>query len=164
MGVTSQRPMSGARSSALASPPRTSTRSGTCTTMSSGGSASSYLRWGRGRGKGTHCIVSPTLGTSSVCTCVCVCVVCVCMHAGSHLPLLSSHPTLPPSPPQLTTLELQCVSPKLLECRDLELAVPGTYSPASQTVSNQQVLPTLQVITSKQQLRKLRICGGCHCT
>ena len=162
MGVTSQRPMSGARSSALASPPRTSTRPGTCTTTSSGGSASSYLRWGQGRGSGIHCLVSPT-STNSVCTCMCVCVVCVCI---SHLPLLSPHPTppLPPSPPQLTTLELQCVSPKLLECRDLELAVPGTYSPASQTVSIQQVVPTLQVITSKQRPRKLRICGGCHCT
>ena len=63
--------------------------------------------------------------------------------------------------PQLTTLELQCVSPKLLECRDLELAVPGTYNPASQTVSIQQVVPALQVITSKQRPRKLRICGGC---
>ena len=68
---------------------------------------------------------------------------------------------LPPTSPQLTTLELQCVSPKLLECCDLELAVPGTYNPASQTVSIQQVVPALQVITSKQRLRKLRICGGC---
>ncbi|XP_015759867.1 PREDICTED: serine/threonine-protein kinase mTOR-like [Acropora digitifera] len=31
--------------------------------------------------------------------------------------------------PQLTSLELQYVSPKLLMCRDLELAVPGTYEP-----------------------------------
>ena len=49
----------------------------------------------------------------------------------------------------------ECVSPKLLECRDLELAVPGTYNPTSQTVSIQQVVPTLQVITSKQRPRKL---------
>ncbi|KAI7751842.1 hypothetical protein M8C21_030977, partial [Ambrosia artemisiifolia] len=27
----------------------------------------------------------------------------------------------------LTTLDLQSVSPKLVECRDLEIAVPGTY-------------------------------------
>lgn len=31
--------------------------------------------------------------------------------------------------PQLTSLELPYVSPKLMECRDLELAVPGSYSP-----------------------------------
>ena len=82
---------------------------------------------------------------------------CVCVHACSRY--LHLAPPLP-LPSQLTTLELQCVSPKLLECRDLELAVPGTYNPASQTVSIQQVVPTLQVITSKQRPRKLRICGG----
>ena len=58
----------------------------------------------------------------------------------------------------------ECVSPKLLECCDLELAVPGTYNPTSQTVSIQQVVPTLQVITSKQRPRKLRICGEWHST
>lgn len=31
--------------------------------------------------------------------------------------------------PQLTSLELPYVSPKLMECRDLELAVPGSYNP-----------------------------------
>ncbi|KAL4707884.1 hypothetical protein ACJJTC_010319 [Scirpophaga incertulas] len=31
--------------------------------------------------------------------------------------------------PQLTSLELQYVSPRLLNCRDLELAVPGSYVP-----------------------------------
>ncbi|KAI0238227.1 hypothetical protein LSAT2_011144 [Lamellibrachia satsuma] len=31
--------------------------------------------------------------------------------------------------PQLTSLELQYVSPKLLMCSELELAVPGTYDP-----------------------------------
>nr|KAG5704724.1 hypothetical protein BaRGS_005180 [Batillaria attramentaria] len=31
--------------------------------------------------------------------------------------------------PQLTSLELQLVSPKLLNCENLELAVPGTYEP-----------------------------------
>ena len=91
----------------------------------------------------------------NVIMCAHVCVVCgwvgVCAVATG----------LPPTSPQLTTLELQCVSPKLLECRDLELAVPGTYNPASQTVSIQQVVPALQVITSKQRPRKLRICGGC---
>ena len=87
----------------------------------------------------------------NVIICAHLCVVCVCAVA-TGLPLTSL---------QLTTLELQCVSPKLLECRDLELAVPGTYNPASQTVSIQQVVPALQIITSKQRPRKLRICGGC---
>ena len=100
-----------------------------------------------------YCEVFNVIMCAHVCVvfvCVCVCV-CVCAVA-TGLPLTF---------PQLTTLELQCVSPKLLECRDLELAVPGTYNPASQTVSIQQVVPALQVITSKQRPRKLRICGGC---
>ena len=56
---------------------------------------------------------------------------------------------------QLTQLELQLVSPKLLMCRDLELAVPGTYNPNQPIVRIQRVQSSLQVITSKQRPRKL---------
>ncbi|RDD40512.1 Serine/threonine-protein kinase mTOR [Trichoplax sp. H2] len=60
---------------------------------------------------------------------------------------------------QMTSLELQYVSPKLLVCRDLELAVPGTYQPNKSIIRIQKVQPSLQVITSKQRPRKLCISG-----
>lgn len=66
---------------------------------------------------------------------------------------LSFHPL------QLTSLELQYVSPKLLMCRDLELAVPGTYDPNQPIIRIQSIAPSLQVITSKQRPRKLTIMG-----
>ena len=59
----------------------------------------------------------------------------------------------------MTSLELQYVSPKLLVCRDLELAVPGTYQPNQPIIKIQKVQPSLQVITSKQRPRKLCISG-----
>lgn len=64
--------------------------------------------------------------------------------------------------PQLTSLELQYVSPKLLMCRDLELAVPGTYDPNQPIIRIQSIAPSLQVITSKQRPRKLTIMGKSH--
>merc|ERR1719270_2504428 len=62
--------------------------------------------------------------------------------------------------PQLTQLELQYVSPKLLMCRDLELAVPGSYTPFGAINKIGMVEPSLQVITSKQRPRKLSIRGN----
>ena len=62
--------------------------------------------------------------------------------------------------PQLTQLELQYVSPKLLMCRDLELAVPGSYTPLGSINRISMVEPSLQVITSKQRPRKLSIRGS----
>jgi FKBP12-rapamycin complex-associated protein len=62
--------------------------------------------------------------------------------------------------PQLTTLELQYVSPKLMGCVDLELAVPGTYEPNQPVVHIRRVSATLNVITSKQRPRKLVIQGS----
>jgi len=60
---------------------------------------------------------------------------------------------------QLTSLELQYVSPKLLMCRDLELAVPGTYDPNQPIIRIQSIAASLQVITSKQRPRKLTLMG-----
>lgn len=60
---------------------------------------------------------------------------------------------------QLTSLELQYVSPKLLMCRDLELAVPGTYEPHKPVIHIRHVHASLNVITSKQRPRKLFITG-----
>lgn len=59
--------------------------------------------------------------------------------------------------PQLTSLELQYVSPKLLACKDLELAVPGSYSPGHELIKIARFQTNLQVITSKQRPRKLCI-------
>ena len=46
---------------------------------------------------------------------------------------------------QLTALELHYVSPKLLMCHDLELAVPGTYDPNKPIVRIAKVESALQV-------------------
>ncbi|XP_040292611.1 serine/threonine-protein kinase mTOR-like [Bufo bufo] len=62
--------------------------------------------------------------------------------------------------PKLTSLELQCVSPKLWTCRDLELAVPGTYHPNQPIIRIQSFAPLLQVITSKHRPRKLTLTGS----
>ena len=62
--------------------------------------------------------------------------------------------------PQLTSLELQYVSPKLLMSRDLELAVPGSYEPHKTVIHISHVHSSLNVITSKQRPRKLAITGS----
>ena len=62
--------------------------------------------------------------------------------------------------PQLTSLELQYVSPKLLLCRDLELAVPGSYQPGLPIIRIASIQSSMQVITSKQRPRKLCIKGS----
>lgn len=61
--------------------------------------------------------------------------------------------------PHLTQLELQYVSPKLLQCRDLELAVPGLYAPGAPLVRIAYIQSSLHVISSKQRPRKLSIKG-----
>lgn len=48
--------------------------------------------------------------------------------------------------PQLTSLELQYVSPDLLNCRDLELAVPGSYVPHQDLIRIAHIQSSLQVI------------------
>lgn len=62
--------------------------------------------------------------------------------------------------PQLTTLELSNVSPRLLNSRHLELAVPGNYIAGVPVVTISSFAPTMQVIASKQRPRKLRIHGS----
>ncbi|XP_065842793.1 serine/threonine-protein kinase mTOR-like [Oscarella lobularis] len=62
--------------------------------------------------------------------------------------------------PQLTSLELQYVSPQLLKCCDLEAAVPGSYEPNQPIIRIQKCSSALQVITSKQRPRKLTITGS----
>ena len=61
--------------------------------------------------------------------------------------------------PQLTTLELQYVSPNLLQARNLQLAVPGTYRAGHAIVKIGSFIPTIHVITSKQRPRRITIVG-----
>ncbi|XP_013189748.2 serine/threonine-protein kinase mTOR [Amyelois transitella] len=62
--------------------------------------------------------------------------------------------------PQLTSLELQYVSPRLLHCRDLQLCVPGSYTPLRPLIRIAHIQSSLQVITSKQRPRRLCIRGS----
>jgi FKBP12-rapamycin complex-associated protein len=62
--------------------------------------------------------------------------------------------------PSLTVLELQYVSPALVQARSLELAVPGTYRAGAPVVTIASFAPQLTVITSKQRPRKCTIYGS----
>ena len=64
--------------------------------------------------------------------------------------------------PTLTTLELQYVSPRLLNAQGLELCVPGNYMPGvpGGSVTIAAFAPTMHVITSKQRPRRLQIHGS----
>lgn len=62
--------------------------------------------------------------------------------------------------PQLQTLELQHVSPKLLAAHDLELAVPGTYITGKPIIRITRFEPVFSVISSKQRPRKLSMKGS----
>ncbi|KAF9647181.1 atypical/PIKK/FRAP protein kinase [Thelephora ganbajun] len=62
--------------------------------------------------------------------------------------------------PQLTTLDLQYVSPDLLKARNLELAVPGTYQSGRPIVTIVSFATKLMVISSKQRPRRLVLRGS----
>ncbi|CEP63160.1 phosphatidylinositol kinase-related protein kinase TOR1 LALA0_S07e03752g [Lachancea lanzarotensis] len=62
--------------------------------------------------------------------------------------------------PQLQTLELQHVSPKLLAAHDLQLAVPGAYQAGKPVVHISYFEPILYVISSKQKPRRLSVRGS----
>jgi FKBP12-rapamycin complex-associated protein len=62
--------------------------------------------------------------------------------------------------PQLNNLELAYVSPKLLEARNLDLAVPGTYQSGKEIVKIVSFDTNLTVISSKQRPRKLQLHGS----
>ena len=69
----------------------------------------------------------------------------------------------------MTALELSFTSPRLLEMRDLEVIVPGTFDAAATTsVRIAHVHRTLDVLASKQRPRKLKIRGSdgldCACS
>lgn len=60
----------------------------------------------------------------------------------------------------ITTLDLQYVSPKLKEARDLDLAVPGTYQSGKPVVRIASFDPMSNVLQSKQRPRKLTLRGS----
>ncbi|KAI9320096.1 armadillo-type protein [Dichotomocladium elegans] len=64
--------------------------------------------------------------------------------------------------PQLTSLELQYISPRLLNVRDLELCVPGYYRSNEPIIRISRFSPSMTVIPSKQRPRKLTIIGSDH--
>ncbi|KAI0272361.1 atypical/PIKK/FRAP protein kinase [Gloeopeniophorella convolvens] len=62
--------------------------------------------------------------------------------------------------PQLTTLDLQYVSPELLKARNLELAVPGTYQSGRPIITIASFASKLSIIISKQRPRRLYLKGS----
>jgi FKBP12-rapamycin complex-associated protein len=62
--------------------------------------------------------------------------------------------------PQLSTLDLQYVSPELLKARNLELAVPGTYQSGKPIITIMNFAPKLSIIVSKQRPRRLYLKGS----
>ena len=62
--------------------------------------------------------------------------------------------------PTMSSLELATVSPNLKNCKDLELAVPGSYNPSQPVVRIARVEESLTVISSKQRPRRLTIKGS----
>ncbi|KAI1333519.1 FAT-domain-containing protein [Xylariaceae sp. FL0016] len=62
--------------------------------------------------------------------------------------------------PQMTSLELAYCSPKLLNAKNLDLAVPGTYRSGAPVVRILSFDTTFSVINSKQRPRKLNTNGS----
>ncbi|KAI0040710.1 atypical/PIKK/FRAP protein kinase [Auriscalpium vulgare] len=62
--------------------------------------------------------------------------------------------------PQLTTLDLQYVSPELLKARNLDLAVPGTYQSGKEVVTIQSFATKLTVLETKQRPRCMSLKGS----
>lgn len=62
--------------------------------------------------------------------------------------------------PQLKYLDLDSVSPRLLNCKNLELAIPGTYRADCDIIQISFIDPRVGVIASKQRPRKLIMNGS----
>ena len=58
------------------------------------------------------------------------------------------------------TLQLNNVSPALLEATELELAVPGTYRADREVVAIRRFSPAVKVMSSKQRPRRLAVLGS----
>ncbi|EGG01362.1 uncharacterized protein MELLADRAFT_117828 [Melampsora larici-populina 98AG31] len=57
-------------------------------------------------------------------------------------------------------LDMQTVSPPLLEARDLEIAVPGTYRSGKPVITISHIAPICKIMGSKQRPRELSIVGS----
>ncbi|KAJ0421785.1 armadillo-type protein [Aspergillus carlsbadensis] len=62
--------------------------------------------------------------------------------------------------PQLSTLDLKYVSPKLKDCMDLDLAVPGTYQPGRPIIRIISFDPILHVLQTKKRPRRMTLKGS----
>ena len=62
--------------------------------------------------------------------------------------------------PNATAFDLQYVSPKLLNCKNLELSIPGSYSPVKPIIQISSLVPTLKAMSSKQRPKKLSMLGS----
>ncbi|PRT55035.1 Serine/threonine-protein kinase TOR2 [Wickerhamiella sorbophila] len=62
--------------------------------------------------------------------------------------------------PQLTSLDLQYVSPALQNAKNLDLAVPRTYEPDKPEITIVSFDPTFAVISSKQRPRRFTVRGS----
>ncbi|KAJ2623652.1 phosphatidylinositol kinase- protein kinase tor1, partial [Coemansia sp. RSA 1290] len=62
--------------------------------------------------------------------------------------------------PKPSQLALKDTAPILLECRDMELAVPGTYDPDREIINIQSFDPIFVVYSSKQHPRRMEIRGS----
>mmetsp|Transcript_11561 Transcript_11561/g.42284 ORF Transcript_11561/g.42284 Transcript_11561/m.42284 type:complete len:2481 (+) Transcript_11561:259-7701(+) len=60
----------------------------------------------------------------------------------------------------VSSMNLNYVSPQLVKAKNLELAVPGTYRANEEAVTISSFLPEVTIITSKQRPRKLTIRGS----
>ena len=60
----------------------------------------------------------------------------------------------------LKSVDLSLCSPMLLECRDLELAMPGQYRPGHPIVGIRSVSQHMPIISSKQKPRKCTMEGS----
>ncbi len=62
--------------------------------------------------------------------------------------------------PQLVVLDLENASPRLLNARNLDIPIPGTYKAGEPSVKIASVAPVMSVISSKQRPRKLIFVGN----
>eukprot|EP00934_Nitzschia_sp_Nitz4_P000121 Nitzschia sp. Nitz4//scaffold14_size191712//162960//172475//NITZ4_001752-RA/size191712-snap-gene-0.144-mRNA-1//1//CDS//3329537014//121//frame0 len=62
--------------------------------------------------------------------------------------------------PQLTKLHLGQCSPALSRAKGLELGVPGSYKVDGSCIKIQKFYPDIEIITSKQRPRKIKILGN----
>lgn len=60
----------------------------------------------------------------------------------------------------MTYLDLETVSPKLLKCKNLEIAIPGTYRADTEIIRISSIISKIGVISSKQRPRKLVFIGS----